>query len=143
MGAAAAAEYDTSPPPLRQNPPILLEQSAVDMILQAMNANAKEMREGINGMKNEMEANTKRMENKMDGNTKKMEEMRGEMRQMGQCLQAGMEAITCSETQTAREKMATPCAGTSELKGSAPAGEDRVIRETCWARSVKVTETVT
>ena len=23
------------------------------------------------------------------------------------------------------------------------AGEDRVIRETCWARSVKVTETVT
>ena len=41
MGAAAAAAYDTSPPPLHQNPPILLEQSAVDMILQAMNANAK------------------------------------------------------------------------------------------------------
>ena len=46
--------------------------------------------------------------------------------------------------------MATPRAATNELKGSAPAvrpvveaGEDRVIRETCWARSVKVTETVT
>ena len=43
---------------------------------------------------------------------------------MGQCLQA--------------DKMAMPRAATSELKGSAPAGEDRVIRETC-----KVTETVT
>ena len=39
--------------------------------------------------------------------------------------------------------MAPPRAGTGELKGSAPAGEDRVIRETCWARRVKVTETVT
>ena len=39
--------------------------------------------------------------------------------------------------------MAPPRAPTNELKGSAPAGEDRVIRETCWARSVKVTETVT
>ena len=55
---------------------------------------------------------------------------------MGQCLQAGI--------------MAKPRVGTSELKGSATtvmpaveAGEDRVIRETCWARSVKVTETVT
>ena len=27
--------------------------------------------------------------------------------------------------------------------GSAPAGEDREIRETCWARREKVTETVT
>ena len=48
---------------------------------------------------------------------------------MGQCLQVGI--------------MATPRVGTNELKGSAPAGEDRVIRETCWAGSVKVTETVT
>ena len=43
--------------------------------------------------------------------------MRDEMRQVGQCLQAG--------------KMATPRAATNELKGSAPAGEDRVSRETC------------
>ena len=62
---------------------------------------------------------------------------------MGRSLQAGMKAITCSETQTARKKMATPRAGMSELQGSAPAGEDRVIRETCWARRVEVTETVT
>ena len=48
----------------------------------------------------------------------------------------------CSETRTAGEKMATPRAATNELKGSAPAGEDRVIRETCWARRVEVTETV-
>ena len=46
MGAAAAVAYETSPLPLRQNPPIRLEQSAVDMILQA-----------INGMKNKMDAN--------------------------------------------------------------------------------------
>ena len=41
MGAAAA--YDTSPPPLHQNPPILLGQSTIDMILQAMEANTKRM----------------------------------------------------------------------------------------------------
>ena len=41
--------------------------------------------------------------------------MRGEMRQVGRCLQPG--------------KMATPRATTSELEGSAPAGEDRAIRE--------------
>ena len=29
MGAAAAAAYDTSPPPLRQNPPILAEIGSV------------------------------------------------------------------------------------------------------------------
>ena len=30
--------------------------------------------------------------------------------------------------------MAPPRAATSELEGSAPVGEDRVIRETCWTR---------
>ena len=41
--------------------------------------------------------------------------------------------------------MTTPRAGTGELKGSAPAGADQLIRETCWARVVteKVTVTVT
>ena len=84
MGAAAAAAYDTSPPPLRQNPPILAESvhpSALDMA--------------------QLFAMLAEMNNKMDGNTNKMEEMRGEMRQMGQCLQAGI--------------MATPRAGTNEL----------------------------
>ena len=51
--------------------------------------------------------------------------MRGEMRQVGQCLQADI--------------MATPRAATSELKGSAPAGEDRVSRETRRTRH-EVTE---
>ena len=130
MGAAAAAVYDTSPPPLHQNPPILAESaqpSTPDMArLFAVLA--------------QMEANTNEMKNDMKDEMKKM---RGEMRNMGRSLQVGMKAITCSETQTARKKMATPRAGTNELEGSAPAGEDRVIRETCWARSVKVTETVT
>ena len=62
---------------------------------------------------------------------------------MGHGLQAGIIAITCSKAQTARRKMAPPRAGTSELEGSAPAGEDRVSRETCWTRREKVTETVT
>ena len=39
-------------------------------------------------------------------------------------------------------KMAPPRATTNELKGSAPAGEDRAIRETCRVTE-KVTETVT
>ena len=45
--------------------------------------------------------------------------------------------------------MATPCAATNELgecngcKAAVAAGEDRVIRETCWARRVKVTEKAT
>ena len=72
-----------------------------------------------------------------------MKEMRGEMRQMGHGLQAGIMALAYDETQTARKKMATPRAGTSELRGSAPAGEDRVSRETCGARRVEVTEKVT
>ena len=85
----------------------------------------------------------------MEANTNKMEEMRGEMQNMGRGLQAGIMAMARDETQTAGI-MATPRAGTSELGGSAmavrpavAAGEDRVIRETCWARCVEVTETVT
>ena len=92
----------------------------------------------------------KEINNKMDTNANKMEEMRGEMQQMGRGLQAGIEAILCDETRTAGEIMATPRVGTNELGLSATAvrpavaaGEDRVIRETCWARSAKVTETVT
>ena len=69
-----------------------------------------------------MEANT-------NGMKEEMKEMRGEMWQMGQCLQAGI--------------MATPRAATNELEGSAPAGEDKVIRETCWGRVVTEEVTVT
>ena len=75
-------------------------------------------------MENKMEVNT-------DGMREEMREMRGEMRQMGRCLQAGI--------------MAPPRAGTNELKGSAPAGADQIIRGTCWASVVteKVTVMVT
>ena len=121
MGAAAAAVYVTSPPLLRNPPPIPAETahpSVLDMILQAMN---------------EMKTNAQEMNNKMDGMTKTL---RDEMRKMGQCLQAGI--------------MATPRAGTNELGGSARAvrlavgaGEKKLIRETCWARSMEVTEEVT
>ena len=121
MGAAAAAAYDASPPPLRQNPPILAESaqpSALDMILQAING----MKNETNGIKEEMKDEIKKM--------------RGEMRQMGHGLQAGMKAIIAVARDETRNmgrclqagKMATPRAGSSELKGSAPAGEDRVIR---------------
>ena len=65
-----------------------------------------------------------------------MRALRGETRRMGQCLQAGI--------------MAAPRAGTNELGRSATAvrpaveaGEDKIIRETCWASSVRVTEEVT
>ena len=43
--------------------------------------------------------------------------------------------------------MATPRAGANELRGSVdcvgPAGEDKIIRETCWARVVMEKVTVT
>ena len=62
-----------------------------------------------------------------------MQTLRGEMQQVGRGLQAGI--------------MATPRAGANELGGSATAvrpameaGEDKTIRETCWARVVTVTE---
>ena len=51
--------------------------------------------------------------------------MQGEMRQVGQWLHAGIMAALRAETR--------------ELKGSAPAGEDRVIRETRRTRH-EVTE---
>ena len=83
-----------------------------------MDENAQQMREEIT---NKMDTNTNKMEANTNGIKEEMkdemEKMRGEMRQMGQCLQAGI--------------MATPRAATNELKGRAPAGENRVIRETC------------
>ena len=75
-----------------------------------------------------------------------MEKMRGEMQQIGRGLQAGtarIVAVAMGEARTTADKMATPHASSSELKGSAPAGEDREIRETCWARREEVTEMVT
>ena len=67
-----------------------------------------------------------------------------------QSLQAGIMACACDETRTAGGKMATPRAGANELRGSATAvrpvveaGEEKLIRGTCWASIVRVTEEVT
>ena len=131
MGAAAAeaAVYDTSPSPPHQNPPPIpaetAQQSEFDMILQAIRNNTNEMKEEIKNNTNRMEANLKE---ETKGMREEMKEMRGEMRQVGRCLQADI--------------MAPPRAATNELRGSAPAGEDRVSRETCRVTE-KVTETVT
>ena len=92
--AAAAAERDTSPPLLRNPPPIPAET-------------AHPRAPGVA----QLFAMLVELDNKIDGMT---QILRGETRQAGQCLQA--------------DKMATPRAATNELKGSAPAGEDRVIR---------------
>ena len=80
-----------------------------------------------------MKTNVQQMKNEMK---EEMKEMRGEMQQVGRCLQAGI--------------MAAPRAGANELRGSVdcvgPAvetSEDKLIRGTCWARSVEVTEKVT
>ena len=128
MGAAAAVAYDTSPSLLQNPPPIPAETvhpSVPDMaqicamlagVTSAMQQMQKGMDTSINGMEKKMETNACRMENKMDGNTKKMEEMRGEMQKMGHGLQAGIMAISCSETRTARKKLAMPRAATNELE---------------------------
>ena len=80
-------------------------------------------------MKREQYTSKREIKNNTNGMREEMKTMRGEMRQVGQCLQAG--------------KMTPPRAATNGLEGSAPSGEDRVSRETCWARRVEVTETVT
>ena len=90
-GAAGAAVYDTSPPLPHQNPPPIpaetVHPSALDMAqLFAMLAE----------MSNKMDAN-------MQAFRSDMRALRGETRQIGQCLQAGI--------------MATPRAGTNELGG--------------------------
>ena len=121
MGAAAAeaAVYDTSPSLLRNPPPFPAESA------QPSTADMAQLFAILNDIKKEMDS----MNSKMDANTQAFindaRALRGEMRQVGQCLQA--------------DKMAPPRATTSELRGSAPAGEDRAIRETRRTRH-EVTE---
>ena len=153
MGTAAAeaAVHDTSPPPLYQNPPPIpaetVRLSAIDMTqLVAILAGIKnEINERAQRMESNMKGNAQRMESKMGSmnekmgtNADKMEKMRGEMQKMGHGLQAGIMAFA-SEVRTTADKMAPPRATTGELRGSAPAGEDRVSRETCRTRH-EVTE---
>ena len=108
-----AAACDASPPPLHRNPSPIPAETA-----QLSAPNIAQLVAILAGMENRIEANRREIKNNMEGmskgmeaNTSRMEQtMRGEMRQVGQCLQA--------------DKMATPRATTSELEGSAPAGED-------------------
>ena len=113
MGAAAAgaAVHDTSPLLPHQNPPPIPAETVRPGIpdMAQLFAMLVGIRGDIQGIKTDAEANT-------NGMREEMKEMRGEMRQVGQCLQA--------------DKMAALRAEMSELKGSAPAGEDRAIRET-------------
>ena len=124
MGAVAAAVDFATPPILRQIPPPVPSKNAHHNggSRQLSPLEVKLIMERITQMSKKMDAN-------MQAFRSDMRALRGETRQMGQCLQA--------------DNMATPCATSSELKGSTPAGEDRVSRETCWARRVEVTETVT
>ena len=106
VAAATAAVYDTSPPLLHQTPPPILAES--------VHPSAPDLAR-LFAVLAQMETNTNRMENKMEANLKEnakqikeemkeeMEKMRGEMRQMGQCLQAGI--------------MPMPRAATNELGG--------------------------
>ena len=129
MGAAAAAVYDTSPPLLRNHPPIPAETahpSTPDM------AQLFAMLAEINNKLDDMETNT--------------QTLRGEMQRIGRGLQAGTVRMLAI---TGELKMATPRAGTNELGGSATAvrpavvAGEKIIRGTCWASTVRVTEEVT
>ena len=98
-----------------------------------METSTKEIKTNACRMNNKMNANLQQVKN---GMKEEMKKMRGEKRQVGQCLQAGI--------------MAPPRAGTNKLGGSATAvrpavgaGEKKLIWETCWASSVRVTEEVT
>ena len=70
------------------------------------------------------------MEN-MDEN---VQTLRGEMQQVGRCLQAGIMAAPRGST-------TEPTRGSVDCVG--PAVEDKLIRETCWARVVTKEVTVT
>ena len=100
-----------------------------------MNGKARQMEDRMNGNARQMTNEMKEEINKtIDGMT---QTMRGEMQQIGRGLQAAtarIVAIARSEARTTAGKMVTPRAATNELEGSAPAGEDRAIRETCRTR---------
>ena len=89
MGVAAA--YDTSPPRLRQNPPILAESaqpSTLDIgrLLAALAGMENNMNEKMQGLNKEMSG----MNNKMEANTRKMDGMAQTMREEMQCMGEGV-----------------------------------------------------
>ena len=135
MGAAAAeaAVYDTSPPPLRPNPPILAESaqlSTPDMaqmcaMLAAMGANINAKMEGMNAKMDTNAQEIKGINSNMEANTRKMYGMARTIREEMQCMGAGLQG------------------GIEQLKK----GNGELLRATCWATEergrVEVTEEVT
>ena len=120
MGAAAAAVDFATPPLLRQIPSPVPSKTAHH------NGGAGLPSPLVRAQMMEMITQAMRGETQQVNQSiiRLTQTLRDETRQMGHGLQA--------------DKMAPPRATTSELQGSAPAGEDRVIRETC-----RVTEKVT
>ena len=116
MGAAAAAADFATPPLLRQIPSPVPSKTAhhnggAGLPSPLVRAQMMEMiTQAMRGETQQMNQNIIRL----------TQTLRDETRQMGHGLQA--------------DKMAPPRATTSELRGSAPAGEDRVSRETCRTR---------
>ena len=83
MGTAAA--YDTSPPLLHQNPPILAESAQPNTI------DIGRLLATLAGMEDNMNERMQQMNNKMDGNTREMEGMTQTMREEMQCMGAGLQ----------------------------------------------------
>ncbi len=158
MGAAAgAAVYDTPPPLLRQNPSSVPGGSAPDNG-EATATRPLDMAQLLEILLAKMDGNALEAKNMMKN---EMKEMRGEMQRMGRNLQEGQKAVSLGirgimapargEIRAVECKMAAPRGrGTepaSELRESVDcvgsAGEEKVIRETCWARVVTERVTVT
>uniref|UniRef100_A0A8C4PX57 Uncharacterized protein n=1 Tax=Eptatretus burgeri TaxID=7764 RepID=A0A8C4PX57_EPTBU len=141
MGAVAGVA-DERPP--RANSPMDRTMEMFEALMSKMDGNAHEMKENAQQLKDEMKTN---METNAQRMKEEMEKMRGEMQNMGRRRQAGTARMLAI---TGELKLATPRVGANELGGSATvvrptvkAGEGKMIRGTCWARSVEVTEEVT
>ena len=108
MGGAAAAEYGTPPPHLRQIPSPAPSETATDnggaglfspsaiaqmmeMITQAMRGETREMMQGMNEKMDGIKNNTNELEKKMDGMSKNMDGMARAMREEMQCIGAGLQ----------------------------------------------------
>ena len=118
MGAAAATEYDTSPPLLRNLPPSLAETA---------HAGASDIAQ-LFAMLAGMRGETQQMNQNIIGSTQMLRE---EMQCMGAGLQEGQDQI--------RGEIGKNTTAIKEFK----IGQGEVLRATCWGRLAKVTEEVT
>ena len=118
-----AAVCDTSPPLPHHNPPPIPAETAHPGALDR--DQIYRIWQTTGGMNDEIKTVQQMKEEIKKNIDAQLQMMQGEMRQVGQWLHAGIMAALRAEM--------------SELKGSAPAGEDRVIRETRRTRH-EVTE---